>query len=149
MHIRNLNYTPSTEMMVRQLALSEGAYNYWEQLRINSNEQGGLYEKQPIAIKGNMINKTNPEKDVLGYFNAASASSMRYFYHEVPGLVVDFYNFCSPYGLGQFGWKEVNKWEYPVYFYYIGTGVVRLLNPECYDCRKLGGVTVKPAFWPY
>ncbi len=55
-------------MMVRQLALSEKAYNYWEQLRINSNEQGGLYEKQPLAIKGNLLDVSHPDKRCTGIF---------------------------------------------------------------------------------
>ncbi len=137
-------------ILVRQLALSEGAYNYWEQMRINSNEQGGLYEKQPFAIKGNLINASNPEKEVLGYFYAASVSDRRYFYHDVPGIELNFYNFCSPYELGRKGWKEIYAWEYPVYFYYnkYEFGALRLLNLECVDCRALGGTTVKPDFWP-
>jgi len=135
-------------ILVRQLALSEEAYNYWEQLRINSNEQGGLYEKQPLAVKGNVLNLTNPEKDVLGYFYAASESTGRYFYHDVEGIYLNFYNYCSPYSLGMFGWKEIYKWEYPVYFYYNEVGALKIINKECIDCRRLGGTTVKPDFWP-
>lgn len=134
-------------ILVSQFALSEGAYYYWDQLRINSNEQGGLYEKQPLAIKGNLVNLTYPEKEVLGYFYAATTNSRRYFYHDIEGLYLDFDNFCYPEGLGRFGWKEYSPDDYPVYFTYIG-GVVKTLNNECFDCRSLGGVTVKPDFWP-
>jgi hypothetical protein len=135
-------------MLVRQLAVSEGAYNYWEQMRINSNEQGGLYEKQPLAVKGNLVNKTHPDKGVHGYFYAASASSRRFFYRDIQGIDLTFNNCCSPWSLGMFGWKEVLPWEYPVYFYYNEIGALRLLNLECIDCRILGGTTVKPDFWP-
>ena len=134
-------------MLVSQLALSEGAYNYWEQMRINSNEQGGLYEKQPLAIKGNLVNLNNPDKVVLGYFYAASMSSKRYFYQSVKGIYLDFSNFCSEDGLGMFGWREFFSWQYPIYYYY-NAGVVRILSDECIDCRKIGGSTVKPDFWP-
>lgn len=134
-------------MLVSQLALSEGAYNYWEQLRINSNEQGGLYEKQPLAIKGNLLNISNPEKVVLGYFYAASESSRRYFYKDIEGIDLDFYNFCSESYLGMFSWKEFSKDDYPVY-YRIEAGVVKILSYECIDCRRLGGTTVRPDFWP-
>ncbi len=135
-------------MLVQQLALSEGAYNYWEQLRINSNEQGGLYEKQPLAIKGNILNMSNPEKDVLGYFYAASESSRRYFYKDVEGITLDFYNYCSEEGLGQFGWKEYYWWQYPVYYYFNEMGLLRVLSPFCINCTLLGGTTGKPVFWP-
>jgi hypothetical protein len=134
-------------MLVRQLALSEQAYNYWEQLRINSNEQGGLYEKQPLAIKGNMLNMTNPEKSVLGFFYAASESTRRYFYRDIEGVSHVIPTSCYEEGLGRFGWKEFFTWEYPIYFYF-NAGVVKVLTRECVDCRKLGGTIVKPDFWP-
>ncbi|MBK7214812.1 MAG: DUF4249 domain-containing protein [Bacteroidales bacterium] len=50
---------------IRQYGLSEAAYNYWEQLRENSLGQGGLYEKQPLAIKSNIQNISNPERRCL------------------------------------------------------------------------------------
>jgi hypothetical protein len=136
-------------ILVSQYALSEGAYNYWEKLRVNSNEQGGLYEKQPVAIKGNVLNLSNPEKDVLGYFYAVSVSSRRYFYHDVEGIELDYYNGCSEEPLGKFGWKEIFPWEYPVYYYFNEHGFLLLLGIECVDCRRSGGTIVKPDFWPY
>jgi len=134
-------------MLVHQLALSEQAYNYWEQLRINSNDQGGLYEKQPLAIKGNLRNANNPEREVLGFFYAASESARRYFYKDIEGLVVDYSNACPGGYLPRFGWKEFYPTDYPVYYYY-SAGVVKTLSLDCVDCRALGGSTVKPDFWP-
>ncbi len=134
-------------ILVRQLALSEKAYNYWEQMRINSNEQGGLYEKQPLAIKGNVVNLTHPEQDVLGFFYASSESTRRYFYKNVPGIALDFNNGCTESGLGRFGWREFTRDEYPVYYYY-PTAIVKVLDHECVDCRLGGGVLEKPDFWP-
>ena len=135
-------------IFVSQFALSEGAYNYWEKLRINSNEQGGLYEKQPLAIKGNLLNVSDPTRDVLGYFYAASESSRRYFYKDVEGIDLDFYNQCTEEGLGRMGWLEFGPDDYPVYYYYPSTHSLLILSRECVDCRLLGGTTVKPDFWP-
>ncbi|MBN1199196.1 MAG: DUF4249 domain-containing protein [Bacteroidales bacterium] len=135
-------------ILVRQLALSKGAYTYWEQLRINSNEQGGLYEKQPFAIKGNLLNTSNPDKDVLGYFYAAAESSKRYFYHDVEGIDLSFSDQCFESSLGRFGFREYFPREYPIYYYYNETGMLRILNCYCIDCRLQGGTTVKPDFWP-
>ena len=135
-------------MMVRQQALSEKAYNYWEQLRINSNEQGGLYEKQPLAIKGNMVNVSNPNKSVLGYFYAASESSRRYFYKDIQGIVLGFNKNCTEEGLGRNGWAEFSPPDYPVYYYFPVTWILLILTPGCVDCRMAGGKTVKPDFWP-
>jgi hypothetical protein len=134
--------------LVRQLALSEGAYNYWDKLRINSNEQGGLYEKQPLAIKGNLVNVSNPDKDVLGYFYAVSETSCRYFYHDVEGIVLDYNNGCYEEDIFPYYWLDVNPQEFPIYYYYNESGILKILNPPCVDCRLLGGTTVKPDFWP-
>ncbi len=134
--------------LVRQLALSEGAYKYWDELRINSNEQGGLYEKQPFAIKGNLVNINNPDKVVLGYFYAAFETTRRYFYHDIEGIVLNFNSECYESGLVPFFWRDVSPREYPVYYYYNETGALRILNRYCVDCRLQGGTTVKPDFWP-
>jgi hypothetical protein len=135
-------------MLVRQFALNENAYNYWEQMRINSNEQGGLYEKQPLAIKGNLLNVSNAEKKVLGYFYAASESARRYFYKDVEGIELGFSNNCVEEPLGRMGWLEFSKDDYPVYYYYPTTHSLLILTQECVDCRITGGTTVKPEFWP-
>ena len=134
-------------MLVRQLALSEDAYNYWEQLRINSNTEGGLYEKQPLAIKGNVKNITNPSKEVLGYFYAASESKRRYFYQDIPEIELNFDNNCDETGLGRGGWREFGPNDYPVYYYY-NSHVLRILSQGCVDCRNAGGSLTKPDFWP-
>jgi hypothetical protein len=135
-------------IMVHQLALSEGAYNYWDQLRINSNEQGGLYEKQPLAIKGNLVNVSHPEKDVLGYFYTASESTGRSFYKDIEGIDMDFNDNCIEDPPGRMGWLEFSPDEYPVYFYFNEQGYLRILTNDCVDCRLFGGTTTKPAFWP-
>ncbi|TFH05255.1 MAG: DUF4249 domain-containing protein [Methanosarcina sp.] len=134
--------------LVRQLALSEGAYNYWDELRINSNELGGLYEKQPFAVKGNLVNLSSPDKDVLGYFYAAAETTRRYFYHDVEGIVLDYNRECYEQELVPFFWRDVTPREYPIYYYYNESGALRILNLYCVDCRKQGGTTVKPVFWP-
>ena len=135
-------------ILVNQYSISEGAYNYWEQMRINSNEQGGLYEKQPLAIKGNLLNETNSDKEVLGYFYAASETERRYFYHDIPGITVDSNYYCAEDSLGRFGWQEYRPDTYPVYYYFNAEGYLRILSYECIDCRELGGTIMKPPYWP-
>jgi len=135
-------------ILVRQLALGVNSFNYWEQVRINNSEQGGLYDQQPFTIKGNLTNVTDPDKDVLGYFYAASESSGRYFYKDVEGLELDFTDYCSEELLGRMGWKGYTKNEYPIYYYYNSQHALRILTAECIDCRLMGGTTTKPDFWP-
>ncbi len=137
-------------LLIRQLALSESAYSYWEKLRINSNEQGGLYEKQPLAIRGNLHNVTHPEQDVLGFFGVSEVKSKRIFVSNVAGLPIDYNPNCTPGEGMRGGFKEIDPADYPAYldgdhehFF------MKLLSVECVDCLSLGGTTVKPSFWPY
>jgi len=136
-------------LFVRQSALSREAFTYWEQLRINSDPQGGLYEKQPLAIRGNMHNLTHPEKEVLGYFSAATVSEKRIFITPIPDLPLDYPIICDRVSL-RFGLREILPRDYPAYLEGNETNwVPSWLFSECVDCRLLGGVTIKPVFWPY
>ncbi|MBK9980907.1 MAG: DUF4249 domain-containing protein [Saprospiraceae bacterium] len=136
-------------LLTKQYSLSEKGYNYWEQLRANSDPEGGLYEKQPLAVKGNMHNLTHPEFDVLGYFGATSVVSQRMFIKDVPDLPLDFDTYCNPLALRR-GLREIDPSDYPGYL--LGTEfgyALVLLNPECINCLLLGGSNVKPSFWPF
>ena len=136
-------------LLVEQFALSEAAYNYWDQLRINSGQDGGLYEQQPLSVKGNIKNLTYPDEEVLGYFSAVSVTYKRIFVSHVPDLPLDFETYCDPAVLRK-GLKEFTPKDYPAYL--MGDEVTWFpvwLNNECVDCTMLGGINVKPEFWPY
>jgi hypothetical protein len=137
-------------ILLRQYSMSERAYNYWERLRVNSNEQGGLYEKQPVAVEGNLVNESPGGKQALGLFYAATVSEKRLFVMKPEELELDFFNFCNEESLGHFGWAEYRPKDYPVYYYYPrpGSGVL-ILSDECVNCTRQGGITEKPDFWPY
>ena len=136
-------------LLINQFALSETAYSYWDQLRINSNEQGGLYQKQPLSIVGNLHNYTNPDQVVLGFFGVSSVKSRRIFISNVDDLPFDFTDYCSPAPLGFFGFREILPDEYPAYLLGDNTGPFAIvLGQYCIDCTALGGTTTKPNFWP-
>ena len=135
-------------MLVEQMSLSKAAYNYWDQLRTNSTQEGGLYEKQPIAIIGNMHDLTHPENEVLGFFSATSATYKRIFVTSVPGIKLNFDTYCSSVIL-RIGLSQIPPSEYPAYLQAGLHGPLGIwLSTECVDCLALGGTNVKPSFWP-
>lgn len=137
-------------LLINQFAMSESAYSYWDQLRINSSEQGGLYEKQPLAIRGNLHNLTDPSQEVLGYFSVSSVKSKRIFVPNPPDLEIDTLIFCVPSPLEHGGFLEISPWEYPAFLVGDSTGYREaVLSDECVDCLASGGTNIKPAFWPY
>jgi hypothetical protein len=146
-HTSRLMYGYS--LLINQFAMSEAAYSYWDQLRINSGEQGGLYEKQPLSIRGNLHNNTNPDQVVLGFFSASSVKSKRIFIRNVENLTLDFTTYCTPDTLRVGGLHSIDPSEYPAFlagnrfnFFYVQ------LSQYCVDCMSLGGTNIKPDFWP-
>jgi len=137
--------------LLRQYSISESAFIYWENLRINSFEQGGLYGKQPLVIVGNLHNISNPEKTILGFFGASSVYSKRLFAKNVLGVVNNYEKGCSVEGeKPRLSFKGISPLAYPVYLYATQSGyLILILEPYCYDCRYNGGDTIKPHFWPY
>lgn len=151
LHFVNNRTTRLTHLyspLIRQYAISEEAYAYWDKLRINSEAQGGLYEQQPLPVDGNLYVPEDENIRVLGFFGAASVTSKRLFVGYVPGLEIDPNPLCiGPVPLGIFGWADVDPTDYPVYFTRID-GAIHILMEDCLDCRMHGGDIVKPDFWP-
>ncbi len=137
--------------LISQYSLSRTAFVFWEQLRINSDAQGGLYEKQPLPVEGNLHNLSNPDKKVVGFFGASSVVQKRIFVDGIKDMDIGDGAFCSPEELGMGGWRNVSIYEYPVYYTYVvidGARGIRTLQKSCVDCRESGGTNVKPEFWP-
>jgi hypothetical protein len=136
-------------ILVEQSALSEAAYSYWDQLRINSTGLGGLYEKQPLSITGNLHNEADPEQEVLGFFGVSSVRSKRIFISDVPDLTIDYTGYCTP-ALLEHGFAEITPSDYPAWLMGDGGGyTMNLLSNDCVDCLTYGGTNIKPDFWPY
>jgi hypothetical protein len=111
-------------LLVNQYSLSRPAYNFWEKMRMNSQDQGGLYESQPVQITGNLHNLSDPSTSILGFFGASGKTSKRIFVSEVEGLPY-LYVDCLPV-------------VWPV-----------IANPECKECTAVpGSKNVKPGYWP-
>jgi len=152
-----LHFIPNTtaklaiqySLLVQQIALSQDAYTYWDQLRINSSQDGGLYNTQPIAIKGNMENINNPDKEVLGFFQAYSLTSRRIFVGGIGDLNNNYSDGCQESELGHGGFLNICPCDYPAYLLSDGeTYSMTVISNECVDCTLRGGSTIKPDYWP-
>jgi len=128
-------------LLVKQYSLSDTAYQYWDQLKKQSQETGGLYEIQPAQIRGNIYNVKDNEEIVLGFFNVSALTEKRIFVSErfdfFP-LIVE----CEPQDL--LGGIPTNR--LPVYLIMTDHGIKTAQN-HCFDCRVSGGTIEKPDFW--
>ncbi len=132
---------------VEQQSLSLDAYDYWKRMNEQAAESGGLYEKQPASVPGNIYSVEGTDEDVLGYFYASQVREKRIYVHN-NGLF-DFYIphiDCDYQPISTLWRSEVIT--YPVYIYVPGPFQPAFWGPEeCFDCRLQGGDTIRPIPW--
>jgi DegV family protein with EDD domain len=63
----NTNYY----LVVNQYSISENAYKFWNAVKEQSKNSGGLFDAIPKSIKGNFKNAKDPKEEVLGYFTVS------------------------------------------------------------------------------
>ncbi|MBR5076836.1 MAG: DUF4249 family protein [Bacteroidales bacterium] len=146
------------KITVQLQAMSEDAFNYWNNMQQNSEGQGSIFSPTPSEMASNVRCISDPDLQVMGYVNAA-----------VPVEAVMFYDngenkFYKP-GPARFrDEKKVNA-SYPdslAYWYHHGylpyDELYETMSPTpshymwalnaCIDCRRLGGTKTKPEGWP-
>ena len=143
-------------ILVEQRTIDLKAYEYWQQLKKNTEELGTIFDPLPFLPLSNMRCVSSPNKITLGYFNASETSQERIFISpadiDVPDgtFPVTGYENCLTivklFGEGfdsyipvQFEVTNVGGFAVPIGY--------QVSIPRCVDCRILGGTSVKPDFW--
>jgi hypothetical protein len=145
---KKISYLYSMELT--QMAITQDAYKYWENIRKNSDEIGGIFAPQPSEIKGNLKCISNPSEKVLGFISGAVVSKKRVF---VWGEDIDIYEppgNCEVISVGPdnpMDIEELYLGGYDVISYFQDTNESVWVTKTCVDCR-LWGTKKKPAFWP-
>ncbi|HWB27376.1 MAG TPA: DUF4249 domain-containing protein [Chitinophagaceae bacterium] len=138
-------------VIVKQYALTEEGYNYWLTLSKNTENLGTLFDPQPSQVQGNIHCINDPSATALGFITASTLQQQRIFIskHQLNDWQYppDALSICDTVHLNdentqhyiQAGYLPVNYYE-PFMFY--------AALPDCIDCRRQGGTTIKPPFWP-
>lgn len=152
-------------VLVSQRVIGGDEYNYLRQLKAATENLGGLFDPQPGIVVGNMHEKDQPGTHVHGYFSVSEIEQKRVFieYEELPenlkipqdhgGCEIDVT--CDIRGTFGFACYRLEDLNYASKVLYVAF-TDPMGNPtsyaftrsECADCRLLGGVTQRPAFWP-
>jgi hypothetical protein len=138
-------------IIVRQYALSKSAYEYWDNLKKNTELRGSLFDPQPSQVGSNMHCTTDPAEPVLGFVSAGAASTKRIFINSID-LAYWYYVYpfvCETPFVVPFG--EIDSYFSDSLLYVpLDNGFfgVDATSIECGDCRYTGGVNVKPDFFP-
>jgi hypothetical protein len=109
---------------VVQYRISEREYDYWANVNDLINIDGTLFDPPPATIRGNLINITNPNNTIQGYFSVVSQSTQRLFIDVT--------------SQGFFAESECTFQTF------------RQNPPECADCTLIQNSSLlKPDYWPY
>ncbi|WP_158800468.1 DUF4249 domain-containing protein [Pedobacter sp. L105] len=159
-------------ILLRQYALSSDAYNFWVNLKKNTEQLGSIFDAQPSNINGNIRNISNSSEVVIGYISACLVQTKRIFISnsQLPvswktvypyDCLVDTTYFTAPGTAGKSnptGFNQVAAFLIPLGSTQIpidpfkiitgqsaGTGYLSS-GRECADCTTRG-VKPQPAFW--
>ena len=136
-------------LQVLQYSLNDAAFDYWRRIEEQNQESGGIYEKQPEFISGNMHNMDRQDEPVLGFFNLCPVSEMRIFLDSIPELSYPEID-CT---LEVIMHPESKPAWMPIPFFLVSFNPTRDGPPYgvgtdlCFDCREGGGTIIKPEFW--
>ncbi|MDQ6901476.1 MAG: DUF4249 domain-containing protein [Bacteroidota bacterium] len=145
----NIRYS----ILVKQYAITEKAYQYFQILKKNTENLGSIFDAQPTQLVGNIHSVKNPSEIVIGYFTASSVQQKRIFIDK--SQVTDW-NYIYPGRDCDMITIEQNPANYLIYnypdpdysaYYFSGmTGLV-LTRVSCVDCTLQGGANKKPSYW--
>lgn len=139
----------------KQYAINSEAYIFWEGIRRNSDDIGGIFSPLPSAVESNIHSVNNEKESVIGYIsagvskekilyiNTSDVSPWRTSIQDYFGCIFDTVapqDYQEVFGLMNF----IPLYEYcddlPCGGYFAST-------EGCTDCRLRGGVLEKPDYW--
>ena len=143
-----INYLYSMELT--QFAIGRDAYQYWENIRKNSDEIGGIFAPQPSEMAGNIRCVTNPSEKVIGYISGAIVAKRRVFFNSSDIGIYKYDKDCEMHNVGPDNPLPIDSlYEvgYDVISYFEDSKESSWVIRRCVDCR-VHGTKIKPSFWP-
>ncbi|GAB4032213.1 DUF4249 domain-containing protein [Spirosoma gilvum] len=133
-------------MLVRQFALTQEAFNYFDQLGKITQNIGSIFDPQPTQIVGNIHSLTNTSDLVMGFFRVGTVETKRIFIDRV-----QLPNWYMNNGLGScdtdtLSAGDVRLNQPGIISPYMSTSYITASEP-CVDCRLRGGTIQRPSFW--
>ncbi len=136
-------------LQVLQYSLNDEAYDFWKRIEEQNQESGGIYERQPDYISGNMYNMNDQEEHVLGFFDLCPVSERRIFVDSIAEL--NYPEIDCPLEIIMHPSTRPSWMGIP--FYLVSFNPLKVGPPYgvgthlCFDCRNGGGTIIKPDFW--
>ena len=141
-------------ILLRQYALTEDAFRYWETLKKNTEQIGSIFSVQPSELPGNIHCISNKQLPVIGYISVCTVPSKRVFITDatfpinwqpsypyvcgIDSIKTDIYNNLIRPGTGLLAVDPIGDFRNPSGY--------TATSPECADCT-VRGTTKRPDFW--
>jgi hypothetical protein len=132
---------------VRQYAVDREAYNFFELMKKNTEDIGGIFTPQPSELRGNIRCISDPSEYVLGYITVSTVETERIFVR----ISRPAFNMYCPIKIvttipdsTQF---YFGSGDYMPYSFDFNELTYPSSVPSCVDCRERGGSLTKPSFW--
>jgi hypothetical protein len=131
-------------VLVKQYALTKQAYDWWQILRKNTEQIGGIFGVQPSANPGNIHCLTDTNQQVLGFAGGGNIRYQRIFISNDQVQPWDFEDDCAKTTIG--------AGDIPLYInsgyllYEKATIGYNASHNYCVDCT-LTGSNIQPSFW--
>jgi Domain of unknown function (DUF4249) len=146
-------------VLVNQYALTKDEFEYWTELKKNSEQLGTLFDAQPSQIGSNIHCISNPGEPVMGYLSASTVQKKRLFVgisemtnmnyipytlpcHVIKDVTTGFSSLDT-----SIAYEYLDKPNHLFTFWYYD-GAYHVAQNFCIDCREHGGTNLKPDFWP-
>ena len=147
-------------ILVKQYALTNAAFNFWQNLKKNTEQLGSIFDAQPSEVQGNIHCITNPSEPVVGYMSVTNVQQKRIFITntQLPQTWTPVY----PYECREDTFLYDNHYTNDVALYllplpasYFATQPLSSagsvygflgVSAECADCT-IRGTTKQPNFW--
>ncbi len=150
---------------VKQRAISEEEYQYLSQLQTTTENVGGLFDRQPSQVYGNIKRVSEKGGEAIGFFGGGTHDEQRVFlgFYELPpqllvpqrrgscvldtvcALPARFSAIKCSVDMENISPSTLIVAEVPQ------TGLTptgfTTATDECADCRSQGGVLTRPDFW--
>jgi hypothetical protein len=158
---KQVNFIPQSDerigvtysILVKQSALTEAGFNYWNTLSKNTEQLGSLFDALPSLLTGNIHSKTNAAEPVIGFITTTTSEQKRIF---ITKLQLNNWLYPpAPYSIcDTIHATDADRYAKVLNGSYIPIDLLSPIGPyyaaplDCADCRVKGGVTTKPSFWP-
>ena len=152
-------------ILVRQYAITKEAFDFWQNLKKNTEQLGSIFDAQPSQISGNIHCTSNAAEPVIGYISASSMQTKRIFItnSQLPNYITTYPYQCEEDSLLYCRGPAPCKNEVQLYLINPNSGniptrpVLDSINPTiilgyfatdrtCMDCT-IRGFQKQPDFW--